>query len=382
MYVDCRAAFPNLDVVKDRLVLCASALVMKTKRIMRGRHTKRTMGFVKACLAYCHVTIPSIDDPFSRLHLFQLLGHVALANQCLPQCDTFFKEAIKLVQDLPEHLETGPAGSGAAGGRRASVGGGGGKRATRSEPRLVDFLLGFAGSLVVVPGQPGDAGGPFYLVKGLLNALERFPWEQGAGGKARVHIALLPLLCAYAQRALPYRVEGVDANDVLYGGNQRYVAELEQYFATLVEGILNQLTELAAEETGGPNGLVRQGTLVTELLNQLLACARVAATDADAGGEDADDRANEAAGARKVVHKLFMLARKRTAGAAPPKRGEDAKERRATTRFYENTVRHLLELSKTAARARSNGRAAQAPGYQALAVAIAPPPPGPPPARK
>ena len=54
-------------------------------------------------------------------------------------------------------------------------------------------------------------------------------------------------------------------------------------------------------------------------------------------------------------------------------------EKRAGARFYENTVRHLLELSKGAARARSNGRAAQAPGYQRLAVAIAPPPPGPPP---
>ncbi len=73
-------------------------------------------------------------------------------------------------------------------------------------------------------------------VKGLLNALERYPWDARAGGKARVHISLLPLLCAYAQRRLPYRVEGVDANDVLYGGNRRYVAELRQYFATLVEG--------------------------------------------------------------------------------------------------------------------------------------------------
>ena len=73
---------------------------------------------------------------------------MALANQCLPQCDTFFKEAIKLVQDLPAE---GPPGRN-------------GKR-PKTEPRLVDFLLGFAGSLVVVPGQPGDAGGPFYLAR-------------------------------------------------------------------------------------------------------------------------------------------------------------------------------------------------------------------------
>ena len=69
IYVECRAAFPNLEIVKDRLVLRVAALAMKAHRLTKGRHTKKTSAFVKACLAYCHVTIPSVDDLFRRLEL-------------------------------------------------------------------------------------------------------------------------------------------------------------------------------------------------------------------------------------------------------------------------------------------------------------------------
>ena len=47
-YVDCRAAFANLDIVKDTLVLGVYGLAMRTRAAMRGRHNKRTSGFVKA----------------------------------------------------------------------------------------------------------------------------------------------------------------------------------------------------------------------------------------------------------------------------------------------------------------------------------------------
>jgi hypothetical protein len=69
IYVECRAAFANLDAVKDRLILAVARLAMKAHKFMKGRHTKKTSAFVKACLAYCHITIPSIDDVFRRLHL-------------------------------------------------------------------------------------------------------------------------------------------------------------------------------------------------------------------------------------------------------------------------------------------------------------------------
>merc|ERR1711916_418760 len=58
--VECRAAFPNLDKVQDRLVLRVAGLTMQAHRLVKGKHSRKTISFVKACLAYCHITIPSI----------------------------------------------------------------------------------------------------------------------------------------------------------------------------------------------------------------------------------------------------------------------------------------------------------------------------------
>ena len=54
--------FCNLDVVKDRLILCVVGLAMKALKLVKAKHSKKTANFVKACFAYCHITIPSLPD--------------------------------------------------------------------------------------------------------------------------------------------------------------------------------------------------------------------------------------------------------------------------------------------------------------------------------
>jgi hypothetical protein len=100
--VECRAAFSNLDAVQELLVHCVASLAMKAHKLVRGKHSKKTSGFVKACLAYCHVTAPSAtNDMLKRFDLTLLCAQVALANNCLPQTDTFLKGCISLVPDVP-----------------------------------------------------------------------------------------------------------------------------------------------------------------------------------------------------------------------------------------------------------------------------------------
>ena len=247
--VDCRAVFANLDSVKDRLVLAASQLAMRALKYMKGRHSRKTAAFVKACFAYCHITIPSIDNIFSRLDLFLLCGQAALINNCLPQADTFYKAAIQDIVEMGDSV-SGP----------------------QAERRLVTFLRNFISAMVVVPGHPDH--GPFYLAKvccvlwmwccrwccrwccgcgcgcglwaadvhecrgcrcqGLKNAVERFPWASGSAAQTEVYIAMIPLLSAYGQRALPYHVRGVESNDLLYAGDPTYTAELQQLTAEIV----------------------------------------------------------------------------------------------------------------------------------------------------
>lgn len=129
VYVDCRAAFSNLDSVIERLVVAVLRLAMRGHSLVKGRHSRKTAAFVKACLAYVHISIPSIDDIMRRLELFQLAGQVrcrsraaaaaprsrrapaqvALINQCLPQADACLKQAVAMIPDVPAFTGALPA---------------------------------------------------------------------------------------------------------------------------------------------------------------------------------------------------------------------------------------------------------------------------------
>ena len=95
-FVDCRAAFANLDAVKDTLVLGVAALAMRTRSHVRGRHSKRTAGFVKACMAFAFITIPSIESLLLRFNLYLLGAQASLCNHLLPQMEAFVKAAVTL----------------------------------------------------------------------------------------------------------------------------------------------------------------------------------------------------------------------------------------------------------------------------------------------
>lgn len=84
-YVEARGAFSNVDVVLAELVQCVNTLSVNTRQIIKGIHTRKTGDFVRACAAYCFITIPSIVSVKTRLQLYLLSGRVALFNQCLGQ---------------------------------------------------------------------------------------------------------------------------------------------------------------------------------------------------------------------------------------------------------------------------------------------------------
>lgn len=283
VYVECRAAFHNLDAVLDRLVLKAAGLAVVSKKFASraqsrskdkaatSRLAERAQNFSKACLAYAHVTIPSIDRLFRRLDLLVLCGHCALLNNCLPHADTFFKASIALIPELPQQSRIDYDQDNFVPGDKA----------------LADFLQRLAGSLVAVPGHPEH--GPFYLVTGLLNALPRYQhWGQHA--KIQAYVALLPLLSALAQRRLPYTV--VEANDVLYGGSPDYLAELKAHLATLVATILDDLANTDDSLARAP--------LILDLVNAIAYVANL-------GGD-----------AARLAKKLFTLASKHKSIAPPP----------------------------------------------------------------
>ena len=105
-YVESRGNFSNLDTVMSFLVHRVNTLAMETRRIVKGYHTKKTTAFVRACLAFSFITIPSLDDIILRLQLYLSSSHVALINGCLPQTDAFLKTAITLLPNVPRTIDS------------------------------------------------------------------------------------------------------------------------------------------------------------------------------------------------------------------------------------------------------------------------------------
>ena len=246
--MECRAIFCNLDEVKDKLIQCVGHLAVRACKLMKAKHNKKTAAFTKACLAYCHITIPSIGDVRRKLELLLFCSQVALLNQCLPQTDAFLKSAISLIPEVPAFEETD------------------GKR-VHSEEKLSLFVKSLLSTLVVVPGHPEH--GPFYIVQGLLNALPRYPWQLHTGVQTKVYTDMLGLLCSFSQRKLIYHIAHVESNDSLYGGAEAYMLELTRLINTCVEEIIKQLTAMG--ERSDASAKVSQARMIFDLANQISA---------------------------------------------------------------------------------------------------------------
>uniref|UniRef100_A0A671SRX9 VPS35 endosomal protein-sorting factor-like n=1 Tax=Sinocyclocheilus anshuiensis TaxID=1608454 RepID=A0A671SRX9_9TELE len=243
--VEARATFCNLEPIIIHLIHTVNQLAMETRRVMKGNHSRKTAAFVRACATYGFITIPSLTSIFSRLNLYLLSGQVALANQCLSQADAFLKAAVSLLPEVP---------------RTISIEG----KQRSSEPFLLDFINNFLSTLLVVPDHPEQ--GVLYLVRGLLNMVQDYTWEDNSDAKIRVYISALPLLAAMSQESYLYTIPKVDSNETLYGGDPKFIAEINKLCETLISQVLDHLKELGQDE-----GVRRQGSLAFSLSGCLLA---------------------------------------------------------------------------------------------------------------
>ncbi|XP_038125096.1 VPS35 endosomal protein-sorting factor-like isoform X2 [Cyprinodon tularosa] len=243
--VEARATFCNLEPVLVQLIHTVNQLAMETRRVMRGNHSRKTAAFVRACAAYCFITIPSLSNIFSRLHLYLLSGQVALANQCLSQADAFLKAAVSILPEVP---------------RSISVEG----KLRSSESFLLDFINNFLATLLVIPDHPEH--GVLYLVRGLLNMVQDYTWEDGSDAKVRIYISALPLLAAMSQDTYLYSIAKVDSNETLYGGDPKFLSEINKLCETLIGQILDHLKGLSKDESTR-----RQSALAFSLFGVLVA---------------------------------------------------------------------------------------------------------------
>ncbi|KAK4297747.1 hypothetical protein Pmani_029865 [Petrolisthes manimaculis] len=243
-YVNARAAFSNLDSVLVALIQCVCQLGVATWRVMRGQHSGKTAAFVRACAAYCFITVPSLTATTTRLRLYLLSGSVALLNNCLGQGDACMKAAIKEVVEVASCEES-------------EVGG----QLTDVLPGLVNNLS----SMLVATPDPPDASPPLYLLRGLTNAVRSHPWQKDTDIQCILSISLLHAISAATQDDLPYHIHSVEGNDSLYGGDPQVRQEAESLCSALLEDIVSHMQGLngVQEKRCGPLALALFWCMVT-----------------------------------------------------------------------------------------------------------------------
>ncbi|KAL3286689.1 hypothetical protein HHI36_001184 [Cryptolaemus montrouzieri] len=214
-YVEARSSFSNVDSVLIELVQKTNTLMVKTRDIMQGVHNKKTADFVRACAAYCFITIPSISSSKARLELYLLSGQVALYNQCLVQADSSFRAAISNIIEYQEDYTK------------------------KDEYFLVAYIKKFICVLLVTPDNP-DLG-VLSLLRSLLQVLQQYKWDHNGTSLVTIYLAVLDVLSVMAQDMLPYHIDKVDSNDALYGGDEKFITEVNKICSLLVIEILSQL---------------------------------------------------------------------------------------------------------------------------------------------
>ncbi|CAH1794199.1 unnamed protein product [Owenia fusiformis] len=222
-YVEARAAFSNIDIVLIYLVQSVNKLAMQTRTVVKGNHNRKTSAFVRACAAYCFITIPSLHGVFARLNLYLLSGQTAILNQCLSQGDSFMKAAISLVAEVPKTLELDG-------------------KVRSTEPFLIEFLNNFLATLLIVPDSPDQ--GVLYLLRGLLNVIQDYTWDTSSSAKAVVYTNVLNLLAAYSQESYIYQPNKVDCNDAMYGSDPKFLNEVNKTAAVVLDVILTHLKSM------------------------------------------------------------------------------------------------------------------------------------------
>ncbi|RWS26992.1 UPF0505 protein C16orf62-like protein [Leptotrombidium deliense] len=243
--VESRANFSNLEPVILFLVHSVNQTAMKTRSIVKGHHTKKTTAFVRTCLAYCFITIPSLEDVFIRLQLYLNSAQVALVNTCLPQTDAFLKAAIMLLPQVPPSIELSDG------------------RSKSTEQFFITYIANLLSFLIIVPDHPEQE--PLYLLCGLLNVVEDYSFDSYSDIKLRIYLDILSYLSVISLENYPYHIDKVDSNDVLYGNSKQFMDKIQELSTVAIENILAHLKKLGDEKQ-----LKRQGNLALETFYRVI----------------------------------------------------------------------------------------------------------------
>jgi len=142
-----RGFFINLDEVTETLIGQVCCLAARAHSFVKGKHNQKTKSFIKACIAYSHITIPTLESTEKQLKYFLLTAEVAMLNGLIGETDSLTKAILSTIDENFDQKKAAATG---------------------------DVLLRLIGFLVVVPSNPETAY--FQIIEGVLTLLKNKDW--------------------------------------------------------------------------------------------------------------------------------------------------------------------------------------------------------------
>ena len=181
-YVQCRSNFSNFNNVIIQLVFNANRLSLDYCNAEENRNDLESSSFLKACLAFACITIPSVDSEACRAMLYLNTAQIALRCSFIEQTEFFVRSAISTL-DLVDY-----------------------EKCTKStELFYVGYIKSLISFLVLVPDDLSR--GYLFLFKKLLKTVVQAKFRQTVDHRVSIYLSMLNFLSTMAQPVYPYHLE-------------------------------------------------------------------------------------------------------------------------------------------------------------------------------
>ncbi|KAF5203371.1 hypothetical protein FRX31_007042 [Thalictrum thalictroides] len=233
--VECRGAFGRISELKEVLVRSSNKLAMKAIK-----DANNPVDFVKSCIAFNEVTIPSISATAKRMNLYLETVEVSLFSGLVCHADGLVYSAIDCLQSVDQSE---------------------GLLLQNDSNGVLSWIQKLCSLLVIIPGNPEQ--GVAYCPGTILALVESHSWITPQL-RLRVFCTILSLLATLSQNKLPYHAYDAEVvgNDRLFYGDPSYHQEL----ASLSSSVLTKVIDGVLQE---PNRVIR-GNLALEACNYVL----------------------------------------------------------------------------------------------------------------
>ncbi|MCL7044850.1 hypothetical protein MKW94_022815 [Papaver nudicaule] len=233
--VECRGAFGRLNELKESLVHASNNLAIKA---VKG--SNKLVSFIKSCVSFSEVTIPSVSASVRQINLYLETAEVALIGGLFSHTDGLIDSAISCFQDLD--LTNGSS--------------------TEIDGTL-SVLQKLCSLLVIVPGDTEQ--GVAYHPRSILSLINSKQWITPKL-RMRAFCAIVSLSATLVQNKLPYHVNNKEimSNDILYFGDPGYYQEFISVSASVVKNIINDVKQ--------EQHRVTRGSMALEICNCILTC--------------------------------------------------------------------------------------------------------------